>query len=285
MPEISVIMGVYNQRNRRELLDAVNSILNQTFQDFEFIIYNDGSGREATELLREVERLDDRVKLIGTEKNHGLAFSLNACIGIAKGKYIARMDADDISYPNRILIQKQFLDSYSKYAWCGCNTELFDNIGIWGRRDMPPLPGRNDYLCYSPYVHPTVMYRREIFEKNAGYMESKEMLRCEDYEIFMRLECAGLRGANIQQYLFCYREDERSYRRRSMQHRWNEAGCRYRGFKQMGILFPRGWFYVLRPIVGGMVPPEILSVVKRKECALQEEEVLYECIEANERII
>ena len=98
MPEISVIMGVYNQFNKDILLAAVDSILKQSFTDFEFIIYDDGSHPEAAILLKEVEQLDKRIVLIGHEENHGLAFSLNACIDVAKGKYIARMDADDISY-------------------------------------------------------------------------------------------------------------------------------------------------------------------------------------------
>ena len=91
MPEISVIMGVYNELNKDILMEAVNSILHQTFEDFEFIIYDDGSCPEAATLLREVEGLDERIKLIGQDENHGLAFSLNACIDEAKGKYIARM--------------------------------------------------------------------------------------------------------------------------------------------------------------------------------------------------
>ena len=80
MPEISVIMGVYNELNKDILMEAVNSILHQTFEDFEFIIYDDGSCPEAATLLREVAGLDERIKLIGQDENHGLAFSLNECI-------------------------------------------------------------------------------------------------------------------------------------------------------------------------------------------------------------
>ena len=112
MPEISVIMGVYNELNKDILMEAVNSILHQTFEDFEFIIYDDGSCPEAATLLREVEGLDERIKLIGQDENHGLAFSLNACIDEAKGKYIARMDADDISLPN---VLRQCLNLISEF--------------------------------------------------------------------------------------------------------------------------------------------------------------------------
>lgn len=265
MPEISVIMGVYNQLNKEVLLEAVHSILDQSLADFEFIIYDDGSCPEAAELLREVKQLDKRIILIGRAENHGLAFSLNECIHRARGKYIARMDADDISYPDRLQKQKDFLDQNSEFSWVGCNIEVFDKTGIWGRRQMPEQPQKSDYLKYSPYAHPTVMYRAEIFDSAQDYAVSKETLRCEDYEIFMRFMKVGLRGANLQEYLFCYREDMDSYRKRTFQHRVNEAKCRYRNFKSMGILFPKGWIYILRPIAACAVPDRLLAWMKRRE--------------------
>lgn len=265
MPEISVIMGVYNQLDKKVLLQAVNSILNQTVTDIEFIIYDDGSCAEAADILKEVALLDKRILLIGHEENHGLAFSLNACIGMARGKYIARMDADDISYPDRLQKQKNFLENHTEYAWCGCCIDLFDENGIWGKRDYPLMPTEEDYLKFSPYAHPTVMYRAEIFDTNQGYLESKETLRCEDYEIFMRFRKAGLKGANLNETLFCYREDSGSFRRRNIRNRWNEAKCRYRNFKSLGILFPKGWIYVLRPIMACMIPYSILELYKRRK--------------------
>ncbi len=135
MPEISVIMGVYNELNKDILMEAVNSILHQTFEDFEFIIYDDGSCPEAATLLREVAGLDERIKLIGQDENHGLAFSLNACIDEAKGKYIARMDADDISYSERLMKQKKFFGQISgvfmgwlQYWMCLIRMEYGENV-------------------------------------------------------------------------------------------------------------------------------------------------------------
>lgn len=267
MPEISVIMGVYNQLDREVLLEAVHSILDQSLADLEFIIYDDGSCPEAAGLLREVERLDERIILIGRAENHGLAFSLNECIHRARGRYIARMDADDISYPDRLRRQRDFLEQNREYSWVGCNIEVFDGNGIWGRRRMPAEPQERDYLRYSPYAHPTVMYRAEIFGANRDYAVSRETLRCEDYEIFMRFRKAGLRGANLQEYLFCYREDMDSYKKRTFRHRMNEARCRYRNFKAMGILFPRGWIYMLRPVAACLVPYRLLAWIKRRGTA------------------
>ena len=264
-------MGVYNQWDKKALREAVDSILNQTFTDFEFIIYDDGSEPEAAAYIRELGRLDKRIIIIGKEENHGLAFSLNACIDRAEGKYIARMDADDIALPNRLAVQYEFMEKHEEYGWCGCNAELFDKKGVWGRRKMPEIPQKNDYLPFSPFIHPTVMYRRKLFEKNGGYQVSRETLRCEDYEIFMRLYQAGHIGYNIQQNLFRYREDHASFQRRRMEYRVNEAKLRYRNFKTMHMLFPFGWLFVIRPIIGGMLPSSLVEWIKRKESGYKNE--------------
>lgn len=266
-----MIMGVYNQWNREDLREAVKSILNQTFKDFEFIIYDDGSDVKVAEYIKELAKLDERILLIGKEENHGLAFSLNACIAKAKGDYLARMDADDYSMPERLQVQYEFMEAHSEYAWCGCNTELFDDNGVWGCRKMPELPTDKDYLPFSPFIHPSVMYRRNLFEQNEGYQVSQETLRCEDYEIFMRLHQAGYRGYNIQENLFRYRENQASYEKRKFCYRINESKLRYRNFKRMHMLFPTGWLYVIRPILGGMLPTALVAWMKRKESGYRNE--------------
>lgn len=262
---VSVIMGVYNQWDRQILLDAVNSILNQTISDFEFIIYDDGSDEEVGGYLQEIAKTDERIHLIGKEENHGLAFSLNQCIRKASGKYIARMDADDISLPRRFEKQIAFLETHTEYMWCGTNTYLFDAGGMRGERKMPEIPQDSDYLKYSPYIHPSVMYRAEIFEILEGYDESMDTLRCEDYEIFMRFHQAGYRGYNIQENLFQYREDQASFQKRTMRARVQEAKLRHRNFKEMKLLWPFGWIQVLRPVIAGFVPNGLLLWLKRKE--------------------
>lgn len=261
--KVSVIMGVYNQWDKKALHKAVRSILNQTLKELEFIIYDDGSAPEVSAWIRELETWDNRIVLIGRSENNGLAFSLNACIGKARGNYIARMDADDISLSKRLQVQFDFMEQNKQYAWCGCNAKLFDERGIFGERRMPEIPTPKDCLRYSPFIHPTVMYRRELFEQNEGYKEGKETLRCEDYEIFMRFLQRGYQGYNIQQTLFCYRENEMSYDKRTFQARFNEAKIRYKNFVKMELLFPFGWCYVLRPLVGAVVPKKVLLYIKR----------------------
>lgn len=263
---VSVIMGVYNQKNKDILKAAVDSILSQTFKDFEFIIYNDGSDEDVTANLEEIAALDERIILISAKDNNGLAFSLNVCIDRACGEFIARMDADDKSLPTRFEKQIEFLENNEEYWWCGTNAQLFDEDGNWGVRYMPEIPAEQDYLAFSPYIHPSVMYRAKVFEvAKEKYNVSAETLRCEDYEIFMRLRQLGFCGYNIQEELFMYREGKDAYKKRKFKYRLNEARIRYRNFKSMKLLWPKGWIYVVRPIVGWFIPTSMLAAIKRRK--------------------
>lgn len=264
-PLVSVIMGVYNPEDEETLQQAVYSILNQSYENLEFIIWNDGSDEEEARYINSLAQLDKRIVIAGKEENRGLAYSLNECIRLAKGKYIARMDADDQSHPKRIEKQVDFLEQNVAYAWCGTCTMLFDEQDVWGVRKMPKEPKLQDFFRYSPFVHPSVMFRAKIFDANEGYLESEETLRCEDYEIFMRLYENGLKGYNLQENLFFYRENRESYSKRKFCFRINEAKVRYRNYKKMGKLFPLGWVYVLRPIVAGIMPNWMIAVIRRIE--------------------
>ena len=264
-PLVSVIMGVYNQMDADTMLTAVNSILNQTYENLEFLIWDDGSCKEAASQVAALEKLDSRIRVKLCDTNNGLAFCLNECILRAKGKYIARMDADDFSLPTRIEKQVEFLEEHPEFAWCGTNAELFDESGVWGKRPYPEVPVKSDYLRYSPFVHPSVVFRADIFNEHRGYLAVEETLRCEDYEIFMHLMKRGLQGYNLQDYLFRYRETKDSYRKRKAKYRINEAKTRYKLYKDNKMLFPIGWMYVLRPIVACIIPPAFIEFIKRSE--------------------
>lgn len=272
---VTVIMGVYNQHNRQELESAVCSIERQTLQNWELIICDDGSEGQAAENLRFYENRSRKIRVIRHEENKGLAATLNTCIRQARGKYIARMDADDISMPQRLEKQVLFLEEHPEYAFTGCNAGLIDSNGIWGSRCMPEKPERKDFLPYSPFIHPSVMVRREVYEKTGGYYVSKETWRCEDYELFMRLYASGYIGYNMQEELFLYREDRSSYERRRMCYRIDEAKIRKRNFKQLGLTWPWGWIYILRPVVGGLLPTEMIMFLKHKK-GVKEHAVIWE---------
>lgn len=261
--KISVIMGVYNQRNKEILSAAIDSVLAQTRKDFEFIIYNDGSDSEISKILNDYAKKEPRIHYIENEVNHGLAYSLNSCIDVAKGKYLARMDDDDICDPQRLMVQYRYLEEHPEISFVGSSAFLIDEKGQWGIRKMPEYPEKQDFLRYSPYIHPTVMIRRSVFEEVEAYRATKENWRCEDYELFMRLWKLGYQGYNIQQPLFYYRENRDSYRKRKLCYRWNETCLRYRNFKKLGLLYPFGWCYVIRPMVAAVIPSGLILAVKK----------------------
>ena len=266
MVEISILMGVYNQTNHKAIEQAVDSILNQTFSNFEFLIYDDGSCEKEMLFLQQLAKEDSRIRLLRGEENKGLAYGLNQCLKQAKGRYIARMDADDISEKERLQVQKEFLDLHLEYAFVGTSATLFDEQGIWGVRNMIKQPRAKEFLKYSPYIHPSVMFRKKILEEVNGYQVSKDTLRCEDYELFMRLYCNGMYGYNIQQPLFFYREDRDWYDKRTWRQRISEMKIRYQGFQKMGILNWKNLIYVGKPI-GMMVIPKVIrsGIRNRKE--------------------
>lgn len=261
---ISVVMGVYNPEDTKALELAVDSVLNQTFRAFEFLIYDDCSRPDVAAVLRHIVKQDNRIRLLRGAENRGLAHALNECIREAKGRYIARMDADDVSAPERFRRQYEFLELHKEYAFVGLNAELFDAHGVWGFRRMERHPGVNEFLKYSPYVHPSVLFRKNVLEAACGYLETKDTRRCEDYELFMRLYCMGYHGCNIDGKLFAYREDRKWYDKRKLRQRVAEAKIRYRGFKNMGILHPKNMVYVIKPIVLMAVPGAVCRYIRGK---------------------
>ncbi len=264
--EISILMSVYNQTNHKALEQAIDSMLNQTFSNFEFLIYDDGSCEKERTFLQKVTKKDSRIRLLHGERNQGLAYGLNQCLKQAKGNYVVRMDADDISEKERLQVQKEFLDVHLEYAFVGTNALLFDEQGIWGVRNMAKQPNAKDFLKYSPYIHPSVMFRKKVLEEVNGYRVSKDTLRCEDYDLFMRLYCKGLYGCNMEEPLFYYRECRDWYDKRTIRQRIAEMKIRYQGFRKMGILHWNTLIYVGKP-VGMMVIPKIIRkrIRNRKE--------------------
>ncbi len=245
IPQISVIMGTYNPGD--ELKRAVDSIIAQSYKDWELIIYNDGSDSYHSAYIDEICTLDSRIIQIRGNVNSGLAHGLNECIKVASGQYVARMDDDDISEPDRFEMQKSFLDENRDYGWVGSTAMLFDEIGVWGSARRTLFPDKKDFLGSSPFIHPSVMFRREILVDAGGYRDETVTSRCEDYELFMRLYAEGFKGYNIQRPLIKYNQD-RSKLKRSWRYSVNEAIVRYNGFKRMRILSPRTLIYVAKPV-------------------------------------
>ena len=225
-PRVSVLMPVYN--GERYLRKAIESILNQTFVDFEFVIVDDGSLDDTWHILKDYAAQDSRIVLLRNETNIGLAGSLNKGLNLAQGEYIARMDADDISLLGRLAAQVTFLDEHPEIGVVGCAIETFD---AHGHRAVRERPATHDLvlwtLCfYSALAHPTVVFRKTIVERIGGYDDS--LVANQDRDLWQRLSSLT-RFANLEQVYLLYRihADSVSHRQADIQaHNSARAGQR-----------------------------------------------------------
>jgi len=241
----------------------MESVLNQTMDDFEFIICDDGSTDKTWRLLSELAGRDTRVRLVQNSRNQGLAASLNHCLAHARGEWIARQDTDDISAPERFQLQIQFLEGHPKIGFVGSNATLWDENGVWRERVFPEYPQPEDFRFTMPFVHGALMFRREALETVGGYRVAKETRRAEDYDMLMRMYAAGIRGANLPERLYAFLEDQAAQRRRKYRYRIDEAVVRWKGFHQLGLM-PGALPYVVKPLAVGLMPLSLLRRLKRK---------------------
>lgn len=199
-PKISVLLPVYNCE--LYIKEAIDSILNQTFSDFELLIIDDASTDKTVEIIKSFS--DSRIILTQKSRNSGLIDSLNFGISVAKGEYIARMDGDDISLPERFYKQVDFLETNPNIIMCGTAYKTF---GVIEKEIRHPLSHEKIavQLCLnSAFGHPTVMGKKSIFEK---YNYNKDFEKVEDYELWSRLIFEG-QVANIDEVLLFYRVHE-----------------------------------------------------------------------------
>ncbi|MBN1314440.1 MAG: glycosyltransferase [Anaerolineales bacterium] len=186
-PRVSVLMSVYN--SERYLCQAIDSILCQTWSDFEFLIVNDGSTDRSREIITSLK--DPRIRLIDNSTNIGLTKSLNRGLELAGGEYIARQDADDVSYPTRLERQVEYLDSHPDVALLGTRMRIIDESGKKRKPSRYQMPLENTSIKWSlmfgnPIAHTSVMYRRSIvWDRLKGYDE--QYLRSQDFELWSRL--------------------------------------------------------------------------------------------------
>lgn len=202
IPDISVLMPVYN--GERWLDAAIKSILFQSYHNFELLILLEyGSNKKSKEIV--YGYMDNRIRVIENKRRLGLAASLNVGINEARGKYIARMDADDISTRNRLKKQRLYLESHPEIAICG--TAVWKYRLIIGFRPHSPNAVRFSSFNQCVFTHPTVMWRKDEFIKNNLYY--KEGIEAEDFELWTRVldKC---KGANLLKPLLWYRVSEES---------------------------------------------------------------------------
>lgn len=199
MPEVSVVLPAYNAANY--LREAVESILDQTVRDFELILINDGSSDATHEIAQEIASRDGRVVYI-LQENMGIVSALNRGLELCRGKFVARMDADDISCPDRFEKQLKLMRSNPNVIACGSDARLFGGGDGRYRTPSSDLSCRTMLLFMPCFIHPSVMFRRGVIDAGLRYRSDYQYV--EDYEFWIRLSKLGeLR--NIQEPLLHYR--------------------------------------------------------------------------------
>lgn len=232
-------MPVYN--GEKFLAEAIESILNQTFRDFEFVVVDDGSQDGSAAIIRSYAARDSRIRFIQLEKNQGEAGARNAGIAAAGGQFVAMMDCDDVSLPERLQAQVNFLDANREIGAIGVGTQIVNE-------DLSPLFAYQLPQCHALILlsmifgetaisRATIMARREILIASDGY--STEFTMATDYEYFLRLVWqVRMRYASLKSILYLYRQHEASImgqakthnlpakihaRREALERLWGEA--------------------------------------------------------------
>lgn len=197
---VSILMPVYN--TAPYLGEAMDSILSQTFTDFELIVLDDCSPDNAEEILDTYS--DSRIIRYKGKKNVGLSNVLNVGLEMAKGKYVARMDSDDLSLPERLQVQVDYLEMHPEIDLVSVGMQLFGaKEEVWVR-ERDPEKVKITAMFYSPVLHASSMWRKDSFEKH-DLRFSQEMVPAEDYDLWTRALVKGLRLVNLPQVLYQYR--------------------------------------------------------------------------------
>lgn len=233
MARISVLMGIYNCAST--LVEALDSLYAQTYQDFKIILCEDGSTDNTYEVAQQYAKQHDNIVLIRNERNMGLNHTLNRCLECADTEYVARMDGDDISVPERFEKEINFLDAHPEYAVVSCPMIYFDEEGVFRVCRGGGEPTKKSFIYGSPFCHAPCMARTAAFKAVGGYTEEKRFLRIEDYNLWTKLFAAGYKGFNLSEPLYKMRDNRNAAHRRTLQARWNSTRARLYAYRKLGI--------------------------------------------------
>lgn len=254
---VSVIMAEYNT-NITDLLAAINSILDQTYRDFEFIIVDDGGKNDLKKIVDEFG--DSRIRIIFNSGNKGFVYSLNNAIEHARGKYLVRMDTDDIALPNRIEKLVQFIKKNNEFDIVGSRaTEFSDNVdhGIIGKSGEK---SKYAIMRGDTMVHPSVIMRKHAIVRVGGY---PDYYRSEDLALWCELLLKGSRFYVIDDVLLKYRVNLHDYKKRNLKNRRGEIQVRLHYYPKLGG-GPVEYFRIIKSIVAGLMPSHFVQEYRNK---------------------
>lgn len=256
---VSVIMSEYN--THEELLEeSIRSILNQTYENFEFILIDDCGQNDVTEFVKTFS--DDRIKVIKNPSNIGLVKSLNKALEVAKGKYIVRMDTDDFCYPERIEKQLKFMEEHPEYDIISGKAKFYNGEEIFGETKFTGEVTKDIILKQgnSPIIHPTVMAKKEILLKVGGYPDYK---RCEDLALWTELILNGYRMYVMDEFLLRYHLSINDYSKRNLKTRKDYFRYLKEKYLKLKPSFFRYTYIIFKNIIAGIMPYKMMAMFHR----------------------
>lgn len=262
-PRISVIMGIYNCAPM--LAEALDSLLAQTYQRFKVIMCDDGSSDNTYEVAKSyVDRYPGKFILIKNERNMGLNFTLNHCLKYADTKYVARMDGDDISLPERFEKELNFLDSHPEYAIVSSPMIYFDNKGEYKRGNGGYEVTNRTTSTGPSFCHAPCMILTEAYKSVGGYGECKRLMRVEDVHLWYKMYAKGYKGYVLDEPLYAMRDDRSAFHRRKFKYRINSFVVRWEWIPKVGL--PK-WrrIYAFYPILVGLMPLFVYKILHKKK--------------------
>lgn len=263
-PKISIIMGIYTSNNKEMVRYAISSICNQTFNDWEFVICDDGSPDDTWEFLNNEYGNDARFVLVKNEKNGGLRVALNTCLKVASADYVVRMDADDYSRPDRLQILYDFVTENPEIDVVGTAMVSFDENGQYGVIHPRKLePKKMDFIHGSVVAHASTIMKKASLIKVNGYRVAWETTRCEDTDLYMRMCANGAKFKNLDKPLYYVRQDRDSVLRRKYINRVKEAVVKFKGFRTLKMPI-YSYAFVMKPLIIGLIPGELLLKIKKR---------------------
>ena len=262
-PRVSIIMGVYNCECT--LSRAIESILNQNYSDWELIMCDDASTDHTVGIAKEYEeRYPQKITLLQNRKNMKLAYSLNQCLKVAQGEYIARMDADDISLPDRLRVQVDFLDEHPEYQVVSCRYTVFDESGDYNTVGVEGEPQKDCMLKDVPFAHPTIMMRKCSYDALGGYTVLPRTERGQDMDMWFRFFAMGFRGYLMKDILYKYYDSKTVlHNKQSIKKAFYYFQTRLYGIRLLGYS-PVYYIYALRPFASILIPWRIKMLIRKE---------------------
>lgn len=252
-------MAIYNCEDT--LAEAIDSLYQQSCQAFKLILCDDCSTDKTWEIASLYADRYDNIVLIRNEKNLKLAASLNHCLQYADTEFVARMDGDDISLPQRFEKQLGFLEAHPEYAIVSSPMIYFDEDGDWGRGKCIAEPDKYSFRFGVPHPHAPSMIRTEALKKVNGYQDDEKSVRVEDYYLWYKLYKAGFKGYNLDEPLYKMRDNKVAMNRRNFKARMNGFTARRTVLKDFGICCPL--WYAMPNLIKAFVPDFIIMRCRR----------------------